>query len=332
MNGRLEHRLKIEKMLSDKISEMPRYMQRYYYYINSNTHNTKERYIEHAIRFLNYYGNGEFVKEDELKNIDSFVIQKYISDISYYNKRGEIKELSDTTKANICSYLSSFFTFLCGNGYIASNPLNNGSIKRPKPQETDVIYLSPEEVRKVEKSILDGVGTPRSIARKKKWRYRDFCLFWLPVTNGIRVGALSEINVDDIDFKDMSIRGIEKGNKPVKIHLNEKAIMYLRLWMEERDRILDGDKIDALFISERKTRMDISSIEKAIIKYTESSINRHITPHKLRATFATNLYRKTGNIELVSKACHHSSTVPTERYVAVLDSDIRDAVNLNLYS
>ena len=331
MNGRLEHKIEIENRLKYKIKNMPEYMQRYFYYINSNTHNTKERYIENVLRFLNYFGEGEIVEQDRLRGINSFVIQKYISDISYYEKNGEVKELSDTSKANIYSYLSSFMAFLYGNGYIDTNPLNNGSIKRPKPQETEVKYLTPQEVKKVERSILNGIGTERSKARTEKWRYRDFCLFWLPVSNGIRVGALSEINVGDIDFKDMSIRGIEKGNKPVRIHLNEKAVMYLRLWIEQRNKILNGQKIDALFISERKKRMDVSSIEKTIIKYTEASIARHISPHKLRATFATNLYKKTGNIELVSKACHHSSTVPTERYVAVLDRDIKDAVNLNLY-
>ena len=331
MKGRLEHKIKIENSIKEKIDEMPMYMSRYFYYINANTHNTKERYVETAIRFLNYLGNGKPVPTEKLEDIDSFAIQKYISDISYYEKNGEIKELSNASKANILSCLSVFMSFLCSNGYIQTNPLRDGTIKRPRPRRKDVIYLNPLEVKKVEKAILDGIGSGRSIARNEKWKYRNFCLFWLPVINGIRVGALSEINVEDIDFKDMSIQCIEKGEKPVSIYFDEKAAMYLRLWMEQRSRILNGEKSDALFISDRKGRLDVSSIEKIIIKYTEASIDRHISPHKLRATFATNLYRKTRDIELVSKACHHASTASTQPYVSVLDQDVRNAVNIGLY-
>lgn len=332
MQGRLENKIKSEQKIQRKIATMPEYIHRYYYSINLKAHKTKERYIEDVLRFISYYGNGNPVTLEMLDKIDSFTIQKYVSDISYYEKNGEITELSNATKACNLSALSSFFRFLVANSFIRKNPFDGGAIDRPKPQEKEVIYLDADEVKKVEKAILDGVGSNRAIARHQNWKYRDFCLFWLPVINGIRVGALSEINIEDIDFNDKSISVIEKGNRPTRIYFDDKAALYLRLWMQQRRANLGNNKTDALFISDRRERMTVLSIERQIVKYTEASIGRHISPHKLRATFATNLYRKTRDIELTSKALHHKSTAPTQKYVNVFDQDIRNAVNIGLYN
>lgn len=334
MKGRMENKIKTEQKIKRMLAGMPEYMQRYYYSISLKTHKTKERYIENIIRFLRYYGNGDASKVTihMLNAVDSFIIQKYISDISYYEKEGTVKELSDSAKACNLSCLSTFFKFLACNGMIGKNPFDGGVIDRPKPQEKEVVFLTVDEVKKVEKTILDGAGNSRAVARQQNWKYRDFCLFWLPVVNGLRVGALSEINMEDIDFNDRSIMVIEKGKRPVRIYFDEKGALYLRLWIEQRKENLKGVESDALFISNRKERMTVAAIERAIAKYTEVGIHRHISPHKLRATFATNLYHKTRDIELTSKALHHRSTAPTQKYVNVFNSDIRNAVNIGLYN
>ena len=331
MKGRLERKMGIEKEIQSKIADMPEYMTRFYYSIMTQTPLTKKRYITNVIRFLSIIGAGKPVTLKQLNGIDAFAIQKYISDISYFDRNGETRELSETTKANIYSCLSAFFSFLASNNMIENNPFADGAIKRPRPRETEVIFLTADEVKAVEKTIINGAGTSRMVSRQKNWKYRDFLLFWLPVVNGIRVGALSEINVEDIDFKDRSIRVIEKGNKPMKIYFDDKADFYLRLWLSTRDEILAGQKSDALFISNHKTRISVRAIEVLIGKYTLAATGRHISPHKLRATFATALYKKKRDIELVQKALHHTSPVPTQRYVKVFDQDIRDAVNSSLY-
>lgn len=331
MEGRLENKIRTEQKLNEKVAALPEYIQRFYFSLGMKTYKTKQRYIENTIRFLNAYGNERPVSLEMLNKVDAFVIQKYISDISYYYKNGKLKELSAAAKACNLSCLSAFFKFLKVNNYIDKNPFDGGTIDRPKPQEKEVVFLTADEVRTVKKAVLDGVGTKRSVSRQKNWKYRDLCLFWLPVVNGIRVSALSEINVDDIDFNDMSISVIEKGNRPTRIYFDEEAALYLKLWIEQRKDILSGTETDALFISNLKERITVMSIERLIGKYTEHSIGRHISPHKLRATFATNLYGKTRDIELTSKALHHKSTAPTQKYVKVFDQDIRNAVNIGLY-
>ena len=338
MSGRLENKIKTEQKITEKISTMPEYMKRYYFSIGMKTHNTKERYIEDIIRFLNYYGDEKTVTLEMLDKVDPYTIQKYISDISYYYKKGKLTELSASAKACNLSCLSSFFRFLKANNYIKNNPFDGGTIDRPKPQEKEIIYLNKDEVLNVEKAILDGVGSKRSVSRQRDWKYRDFCLFWLPIINGIRVGALSEIDVDDIVFNDRSFSVIEKGNVATRIYYDEKDALYLKLWIEQRKELMkgheydeNGNKINALFISNQRERITVMSIERLIKKYTEAAINRSISPHKLRSTFATNLYGKTRDIELTSKALHHKSTVPTQKYVKVFDQDVKNAINIGLY-
>lgn len=329
MNGRLEHKIQTEQRLEPKIENAPEYFQKFYMFLSQKTHKTQLVYIENVLRFITALGDGTPISEDKLKEIDAFRVQKYLNSINYYYKNDELIELQPASKNIHISSINTFFKFLVIYNYIDKNPCENGAIQRAKVTEKDVIYLTAPEVRKVERAILNGVGSSRAMARQEKYKYRDMCLFWLPVCNGIRVSALSEININDVDWDKREIKNvIEKGNKTVTIYFDERGAVYLRMWMEQRSRILNGKKCDALFISNRRepSRITVMSIENLIAKYTESAIGRHISPHKLRSTFGTNFYNKTHDVELTAKALHHTSTVPTQRYVSVLKEDIKNAV------
>ena len=76
MNGRIEHKIVLEKKIQNKVMEdAPAYMSRYYYSLNQNSHTTKQRYITNVIRFLMFYGNGEYVTEEKL-NLEELKISK----------------------------------------------------------------------------------------------------------------------------------------------------------------------------------------------------------------------------------------------------------------
>ena len=328
MEGRLEHKIKTEELIREKISHMPDYMNRYYLSLRSKEHTTKNRYITNVSRFLLHYNNGEYPTEDLLKKIDSFQIQVYMTEIQYYDMNGNIKEMKESTQCNIYSYLSSFFSFLARYGYIDRSPFDNNMIERPKIRENAVVFLTPEEVRKVEYTIMNGVGNQVSVSKQKRWKYRDLLLFRIPVINGLRVTALSEINVEDIDLVKRKIRVVEKGGIAKTVDFDHRTSQYIDMWLTERKKLLNGSSCNALFISNRRTRMTTTSIENVISKYTSACIEgKHITPHKLRATCGTNTYQQTKDIYLVSKVLGHKNTMPTKRYAAVFDEDITNAVN-----
>jgi len=326
MNGRLEDQIKTENTIKEKLKSAPEYMKRYYYYINSKTHMTKLRYYNNIDRFLRHKF-GELPSIEKIKTIDAYEIQIYMSEINYFGDEN-IKELKESTQCAIYSSIASFFKFLKANKYIEEDPFTTGLIERPKIQENDVIYLTPDEVKKVEVTIINGAGNDLCKARQEAWKYRDLLLFRIPVVNGLRVTALSEININDIDFEKRRIRVVEKGNISKYVNFDQKTGQYINIWLKKRNELLGDKNCDALFISNRRTRMTVRSIEFIIGKYTKECIpNKHITPHKLRSTCGTNTYQATKDIYLVSKILGHKNTNPTKRYAAVFNEDITNTIN-----
>ncbi len=330
MQGRVEHKREMELSLQQKLEDKPKILKDYYYSLRENSHTTKKRYIYNVIRFLNYYNGNDIDKKTKIdfNLITSTDINSYIEDINYIEEDGELKELSAATKACIYSSLSSFFDFLVNQSVIDISPFVKNKIKRPKVQENDIVFLTPEEIKEVENNIMRGVGNKTSVSKQKDWKYRDYLLFRIPAVSGIRVTALNEINLSDINLRDGFIRITEKGNIDTKAYLDEKTIIFIRLWLEEREKLLNGKEEKSLFISNRRERMTVRSIENIIDKYTESIKDKKITPHKLRSTCGTNLYQETKDIYLVSKVLNHKTTAPTRRYAKVFEEDRKDAVNV----
>lgn len=334
MRGRLENKIKTESHIQDKIENMPEYIQRFYYSMNNKSHTTKLRYVTNVIRFLNHIFNNEIPTIEKLKNIDSYAVQVYMSEIGLFETNGDYHELKESSQCVIYSSLCAFFEYLVRERYISSNPFADGRIERPRIKENPVTFLTPEEVRRVEKQILNGVGNSRSVGKQKDWKYRDLLLFRIPVVNGLRVTALSEINIDDIDFANKKIVVTEKGNITKSVSFDDKTDMYLKIWLKQRLQLLNCDTNEkALFISNRRTRMTVRSIENVVEKYTQCIEGKHITPHKLRSTCGTNVYQQTKDIYLVSKILGHKNTSPTRRYAAVFDEDITETINnvANMY-
>ena len=92
-------------------------------------------------------------------------------------------------------------------------------------------------------------------------------------------------------------------------------------WIEDRDRYFGDVDTNALFISRKKNRISVSAVEDMITKYTKN-IDKHITPHKLRATCATNLYKKTGDIYIVAEQLGHAN-IATSKIYTEIDHDAK---------
>ena len=327
MQGRLENKIKTERSIQEKLVNAPEYMKRFYHSIIIKSHTTKLRYINNVERFLFHVYN-KYPSEKELKNIDSYKIQVYMSEILYYERDGEVHEINGNTQCNIYSALSSFFSFLFRSGYIDISPFDNKMIERPKAKENEVVYLTPAEVRKFEATIINGVGNQLSIAKQKDWKYRDLLLFRIPIINGLRVTALSEINIEDLDLDHNRIHVTEKGDITKWVDFDYKTAAYLAMWLVQREKLLGDSKCNALFISNRRTRITTKSIERLICKYAIECVpEKHITPHKLRNTCATNTYQVTGDIYKVSQVLGHKNTVPTKRYTHISKEEITNTIN-----
>ena len=326
MLGRLENKIKTEGHIYKKIENTPEFVKEFFYSLNTKTHMTKLRYINNVIRFLVYQYGEESVSNvtvSDIAKLSAFDVEKYINNINYISDGDDVKEMSGNTKAVILSSLSTFFDFMKVNEYIDKSPFDNKRIQRPKLKENDVVFLTVDEVKAVEERLVSKSG-------RNRWKWRDLLLFRIPVINGLRVTALSEINVSDINFTNHSIRVTEKGDVKKDVYLDSQTMKYISYWLNDRRNILarNGLDTDALFISKVNQRITVRSIERLIVKMTSEVVpGKHITPHKLRSTCGVNMYQAKKDIYLVASVLGHRSTEPTRRYTKVFDDDKKNAIN-----
>lgn len=315
MQGRTEDRIKAEKRMQEKVMTLPDFMKKYYYYLNERTYMTKEKYINQVIRFLNYYSNNDIngINNEMLNAISSDVIQAYIMDVQFI---GVNKEIQPESKALMYSALNSFLTFLHQKHILNHNPFDNKEISRPKMHDHDIIFLEPEEYAIVKDNIMKGCGTERAKAKQKPWMYRDLLLFQLPIITGVRVTALSQISFNDIDFMKRKITVVDKA-KEKTLYLDDETFGILLIWVENRQQLMKGyEDCPYLFISNQRKKMDVVSIRRIVNKYTQN-LDKHITPHKLRSTCGTNLYRATNDIYLVAEVLGHNSPATSRKYAKI---------------
>lgn len=178
--------------------------------------------------------------------------------------------------------------------------------------------------------LLDEVEQGDKLTDKQKsyhtkTKTRDLALLTLLLGTGIRVSECVGLNISDVDFKNGGIRIYRKGGKEVTVYFGTEVEDALLDYLEERDRIIpEQGHEDALFLSLQRRRMAVRSVENLVKKYARTVAPlKPITPHKLRSTYGTNLYRETGDIYLVADVLGHSDVNTTKRHYAALEDERR---------
>ncbi len=219
-------------------------------------------------------------------------------------------EVAHNTLANIRSNLSSFFTFLHDEGYIAINPIKTVEIRRI---DTANIYLTVDEevaVRDVRKSL------------------RDEALVDFLFSTGVRVGELAAMDISNVDFAagTVTFRG-EKSDRFRTVILDARAKKHLMAYLDSRT-----DNNPALFVSERlyngrprRLKKDaIENITKAI--GVAAGLRKVLTVHVFRRTLATRLADKGCPLDVIQEILGHRSPLTTKRYIAQNQARIRRQV------
>jgi site-specific recombinase XerD len=233
-----------------------------------------------------------------------------------------IAQLKETCGSDIInarlSAIISFFAFLIENDIIDKNPCSKVK-KIKKEKEESVVYLSKPEIKRIKKYLLEG-------NKKNNFAKRDYCLFALGVRLGLRISAILNIDIDDIDFTNKTITVIEKGNITKNVVFGEDTAEIIKMWLKARSNIINDDN-KALFISAKRNRMSVRAAER-VIEDCGNYIGKHISPHKLRSTCAMNLYNKTGDIYLVQQQLGHKNIQNTMIYAKASDERKREAANI----
>lgn len=319
MNGRLEKELDADSKMRRKLSTLPPIFTEFYFSLEGEgkSYTTLTNYINHNVDFMKYFTNG--VQNDNFYvDVKPADINRYMASIRHKEVKGKIIRTGDDIRAARWTSLKAFFEFLKGNDYIDENPLDKTN--RPKIKtEHKVTYLTKEEID----LVLDEI---RLCATEQK-RSRDLCLISLALSTGLRVSAITQINIEDIDLDNNTINVVEKGNKIRTIRFGDNLGVLIWQCIEDREKYFPGADTNALFISQWKRRMTTQAVRDLVAKYT-TVINKHITPHKLRASAATNLAASGVSIQAIAKVLGHDNIQTTRRYVEVLETETNEATNI----
>jgi len=192
-------------------------------------------------------------------------------------------------------------------------------IDTPPVKEKAKVYLDVNEIA----NLLDAAEQGKSLTKQQErfhvyTRSRDVALLSLLAGTGIRVSEAVGINLEDVDVDRGSFRVIRKGGHEAILYFNEEIELALREYIDMRMvKIPLAGHERALFLSIQNRRITTRAVQNLVKKYSElANTLKKITPHKLRSSFGTNMYRQTGDIYLVADLLGHSDVNTTRKSYA----------------
>ena len=263
----------------------------------------------------------------ELNNIKSVDIERFLYWINNYEVNGRLYSNNDKAKARKLSSLRSFFKYLYKKDFINSNEISK--VDMPKIHDKEIIRLEVDEVVKVLNEIEEPTNlTKRQKAFNKGTYIRDLAIMSLFLGTGIRISECVGLDIDDIDFEINGFKITRKGGNKVILYFSDEVAVALKDYMKERLFKKDVDENEkALFLSLQKKRISPRAVENLVKKYSKSAIPlKSISPHKLRSTYGTNLYRETKDIYIVANVLGHKDVNTTKKHYAAISEDMRRSV------
>ena len=258
---------------------------------------------------------------DKIKAID---ITEYLDYLTYYEKDNEQITNDERGKQRKLASLRSFYNYYFRMEIIEKNPA--ALVSMPKLHNKEIIRLDPDEVALLLDHVENGDKmSKQQLAYHNKTKVRDLALITLLLGTGIRVSECVGLDIKDIDFNNNGILVRRKGGSESRIYFGKEVEKALKDYLKERRGIIpESGHEDALFLSLQNKRLNVRSVEKLVKKYASAVTSlKKITPHKLRSTYGTSLYRETGDIYLVADVLGHSDVNTTKKHYAALEDDRR---------
>ena len=269
---------------------------------------------------------------DDIDNLTPSDIEYYLSYLSHYEINGKMETCTENGKSRKLSTLRSFFKFLFNKNFIKSNITTK--VDMPKIHDKEIIRLESNERQDEIGDLLyvveSGSGlSKRQIAYHNATRLRDSAIITLFLGTGIRISELVGLDVKDFDFKTNSFVVTRKGGNRSLLYFNNEVASALLEYLEKRNEEVKNSinpEETAMFLSLQQKRISIRQVQELVKKYAKIiSPLKKITPHKLRSTYGTNLYRQTHDIYVVANCLGHSDVNTTKKHYAAITEDVRKA-------
>jgi integrase/recombinase XerD len=258
--------------------------------------NTYESYRYNLIKIAKFFNdNITYLSEDDIRN--------------YLYKSDE----SAKTNAHYLTVLKSFYDYMLDIGKIKVNPCDN--IQAPKLPKNLPKFLTIEEVDK----LLD-------INTQKPIDYRNKAMLELLYATGMRISELLNLELSNINIMDATVKVMGKGSKERIIPISDITIKYLEEYINTyRSFILKNNESNYVFVNYNGSKMSRQGFFKILKQICDKSgIDKEISPHVLRHSFATHLLNNGADLRIIQELLGHENITTTEIYSHISNEKIKE--------
>ncbi|MDD3921815.1 MAG: tyrosine-type recombinase/integrase, partial [Eubacteriales bacterium] len=260
----------------------------------------------------------------ELDAVRALDIELFLEHMTLYEKQDREVVNHERAKSRKLSAIRSLYKYFFRREMVKNNP--SALVEQPKLHQKAIIRLEPNEIADLLDMAENGASlSPAQRRFQKKCRARDIAILTLFLGTGIRISELVGIDLNQLDFVNNEFVIIRKGGAQDVLAFGQEVREALLQYLLQRETVtpLPGHE-NALFLSIQKRRITARAVENLVKKYASAAVPlKKISPHKLRSTYGTMLYRETGDIYLVADVLGHKDVNTTKKHYAAIEKDRR---------
>ena len=292
-------------------------LEKFIYYeevILGKSYNTIKSYKKDILQFIEYIDKNEGIKD--FNEVEIITFRSFIAYLNSDSNENDEKSSSSVGKRSInrkISALRTFFKYLNEQEIIKNNKV--GYISMPKFEKGLPTVLNKDDIDK----IRDVINTDKITG------VRDRLIVELLYSSGIRASELIDMSEHMINMSEREIRVIGKGNKERITFFSQNAEKWLKHYIDLKKRDYKNYDSSVIFVNSRGEKLNSRSLRRLITDYAKKAdINKEVTPHVFRHSFATTLLNKGVDIRYLQELLGHSSISTTQIYTHVSKALLRE--------
>lgn len=325
-----------QQFLKQLRDELPPFLSDFFRGIDATTLvSTRVSYARDLLNFFEFlFTANPLLKDRDIKSftLEEFAeikptdIEEYLEYLNIYtDKNDKTVTNGNSGRAHKLSTLRSVYHYFTSHKEIQSNPA--AIVNMPKIHKKEICRLDLDEIHDFIQYMYNAENslTGRQKAFFLKTKYRDIAIICVLLGTGIRVSELVGLDLEHIDFKHNGIFITRKGRKEQTVYFDKDVAKALKDYITLSRKLIvpvPGHE-NALFLSLQKKRISVDAVEKLVTKYASGISSKHITPHRLRASYGTALYEATGDLYLTADVLGHESVETTRKHYAAMTEQRR---------
>ena len=322
------------------VDELPRFAAEFFVGVAQRTSSLTRLNYAHDLRiFFDFLSKVVFkgkvaldeITLNDMQKLQAFDIERYLEYLSAYTFRNVKSNCNDRAKERKLCSVRSFFKYFYHKEKLLENI--TAKVSLPKIHSKPIVRLEVDEVVKLLDGVSDTTNKPnKQLAYLEITQKRDMAILTILLGTGMRISECIGLNKSDVDFNLNALSVTRKGGSKSILYFGDEVrdalqeyLGWLRVQQEEQTKFGKNIKdFNALFLSCQGKRISLRALQNMVEKYAkQTSPLKRISPHKLRSTYGTNLYRETGDIYVVADVLGHRDVNTTKKHYADMSDEVR---------